>query len=249
MIFILKSLFNHFLLNPAFWLFLVLAGGAVKSFKQSKARALLCALLALGLFSPFSHWATGYMERQYPVLDLEAAALPEMLLVLGSGGTPDPDVAPSHRVGLSALPRVLEAFRIWKRHPEIILVVSSSGREGYPSQAAIYAEALQEWGVPATQIRLLETPTNTLEEARHFKALFPEQKNLILVSAALHLPRAVQLFKAEGLHPLPAPCGFHVLNHPAGTQNWWVPGIQSLGRWQALLHEWVGMGYGMVGGI
>ena len=54
-------------------------------------------------------------------------------------------------------------------------------------------------GVKEQNIQMLETPTSTLEEALAFKDKFGTSGNLILVTSALHMPRAVEIFSDQGI--------------------------------------------------
>ncbi|MFC4871585.1 YdcF family protein [Negadavirga shengliensis] len=240
----LRFFINQFLINPALWIFVllvVLAGRGWKKGVWGKAVALLSFLVILGLFRPFSDAVIYRMESRYPVLDLTMTGYPQKVLVLGSGGLPDPDLPASQQMSSASQARVLEAYRIWKTFPEVTLVMSSAGREGYVSQAQIYANALREWGVPESSVQVIPTPLTTIEEARDFKRMYPGEDRLILVTSALHMPRAMEVFRKQGLKPVAAPTSFLYRPHPGGSRYGYVPSLQSLANWQKVLHEWLGM--------
>jgi len=68
------------------------------------------------------------------------------------------------------------------------------------------ADLAKKYGVDPKQIRLTPPVQNTDQEARAIAALMPqEQRRIVLVTSAFHMPRAQQVFAAQGLmiHPYP----------------------------------------------
>ena len=62
-------------------------------------------------------------------------------------------------------------------------------------------------GVSKYNILMQEEPRDTEEEALYVKRIV-KNKPFILVTAAYHMPRAMELFKKEGLSPIAAPTNF-----------------------------------------
>lgn len=93
--------------------------------------------------SLLSRFWLGFEERKHKVLKL----LPEnseLILVLGSGGTPEAELPVSQRLGTAALQRCIEEIRLWNLDPRKTLVFSLRGKEGYPSQSSVYADFANE---------------------------------------------------------------------------------------------------------
>lgn len=106
--------------------------------KLSISSKVLFVAFALVMTSPLSSYLTYQQEREYQVLqDLPQHA--EAILVLGSGGVPEVGLTAVQRLDHAALQRTLEGIRLWKLNPEKLLIFSSQGRPGYPSQASLYA--------------------------------------------------------------------------------------------------------------
>lgn len=198
------------------------------------------AILAFMLFPKPIHYLVAKEERKFPAWEAEKRTAP-YILVLGAGGTPEPELSPMHRISGSPYHRVMQGIRIWQQVPEALLVFSSAGRQGYPSQAEMYAEVARDWGVPDSVIRVVPTPKTTREEARDFKVAFPEAEYVILVTSALHIPRAKKIFEKQGLEVIPAPSDFRVKRHPDGERFGWIPSLEAMMMWQGYLHEKVGM--------
>jgi uncharacterized SAM-binding protein YcdF (DUF218 family) len=127
------------------------------------------------------------------------------ILVLGSGAALDARLPASQNLGLVSLSRLVEGIRIFRMLEHGILVTSAATKSDFISQAEITKDAAISLGINAEQIEMLETPTTTLEEALAFKSKFGTFKNIILVTSALHMPRAVEIFKDQGLSVIAAP--------------------------------------------
>lgn len=190
-------------------------------------------------FSPLAAVLLSVQERRYAVLK----ALPPdvaTIIVLGAGGTPEVGLSVYQRLGSSVLQRCLEGVRIWKLDQTRLLVFSSRGSAGYPSQASMYADLAIAQGVDPARIFLLENGFNTESEALDFKKSFPDEKSIILVTSASHLRRASRIFSNHGLTVTPAPADFKILIHPGGTRYSFLPSATGLDYWNILIHEWLG---------
>lgn len=158
------------------------------------------------------------------------------ILVLGSGSTSDAHLPPNMNMTSTALVRLAEAIRIVNECPKATLVTSASPKlPELKSQAQMAKETAMVLGVESTRIKTLDTPKTTLEEAKAFKKRFGLNTNLILVTSALHMPRALKIFKDQGLAPLPAPTDYVYKKDPGSYNGFTLPRLSSLGltdRWQ-----------------
>lgn len=71
----------------------------------------------------------------------------------------------------------------------------------------------QRLGVPDQAIVIEDQSRTTYENAVYTKRLLGNA-TVLLVTSPSHLPRAVALFKKQGLSPTPAPCGYLSKNRP-----------------------------------
>ena len=234
----MRFIAHQILLNPGCWIFFVLIGSAW-TYRKWWYLAIPLGLLALSLFPKPIHLLLERLEREFPTWESHQSQAP-YILVLGAGGTPDPQLGPLHQIGGSPLHRVMQGIRVWRHIPESLLVFSSAGRPGYPSQAEMYAEVARDWGVPDSVIRLVTTPKTTLEEARDFVEAFPQAQEIILVTSAQHMPRAKEIFEDYRLKVIPAPTDYRIRRHPDGERFPWIPQLEALQLWQGWLREKVG---------
>ena len=148
--------------------------------------------------------------------------------VLGAGATLDPKLPSAMNLNGMTLTRLNEGIRIYNALDQGILVTSAYTDEGLKSQAQVSKEAAISIGVPEKNIEILPTPTTTLEEALAFKQKFGTDKNVIIVTSALHMPRATEIFTDVGLNVISAPTAFIYREGPINHNNLTFPSFKSL---------------------
>lgn len=172
------------------------------------------------------------LEDRYPVLfsPPEATAI-----VVLSGG----ENFQKGRPALSSLPpstlaRLAEGVRLFRILGErpTLWVVGGGGFTG--SGVPLMAQAAWELGVPKEKVRWLTASRNTWEDAA-LVAQTLGSSSLILVTSALHMPRALQSFWAQGLLPIPAPCGHRAL--PTRSVQAFFPSSHALSTSALALRE------------
>ena len=115
----------------------------------------------------------------------------------------------------------------------------------------VEAEAMRSMlltlGVPPAAIRLEGVSRNTAENAQQSLGLIRAAgaKRVLLVTSAMHMPRALRTFEAalggSGVAVLPASTDVEALPnslHPLGR---WLPDADSLGMSTAALKEYLGL--------
>ena len=150
------------------------------------------------------------------------------IYVLGSGATLDARLPASMNLNSVSLMRLIEGIRIYNQLSDAILVTSAAMEGAKISQAQLSKEAAISLGVKEQNIEILETATSTLEEAIAFKEHFGVNKNVILVTSALHMPRAVEIFSDQNIKVVPAPTGYLYKKNQLGYNGITFPSIESL---------------------
>lgn len=212
-----------------FWTALVIAGilYALKRYKAAKIFAGL-GLLILFIFtiSPWPVYMVRDLEQRYPVYTpARANSLP--VLVLGAGHVNDPSLPPLQRLSIPLLDRVAEGIRIHKANKGKI-VFSGFSRFNHSPHAVVMAESAISLGVNPADTLMLLKPSNTWEEAAAWKKRFGTKK-FVLVTSAVHMPRAMHIFKDMGMQPIAAPANFINRNEPGvNPYNWWPSSVKSM---------------------
>ena len=191
-----------------------------------------------------ARWLAGQLEGQYPQQPLHQIERHDVILVLG-GGIRIP-TAPALQtqlgVGSDRLWYAAQLFRAGKA-PRILML----GGNVYPQPGlqpeAVYArDLLVQWGIPAEAI-MLETHSRTTEQNRDELRPFIQQyelKSALLVTSALHMPRAKTIFSDLPLRITPASADVLVRDVAYPTLFEWLPSASALLLSTKALHEYYG---------
>jgi uncharacterized SAM-binding protein YcdF (DUF218 family) len=219
-------------------------------------KILVGAALAL-LWLGGSDYVSTSLVRSLEWQHLPSENLPEaeMIVVLG-GGTGSAQY-PREIVELSgAADRMFYAS--WLYHqgvaPRLLLTGGNIPWLGVQEtkSAENMAFVMQMLGVPE-QVLLLETASlNTFENAVFSKAILDQEgvSRIVLVTSAMHMPRSVKIFEAQGFDVIPAPTDFAVSQ--AGWDRLWkpdlvtqifhvLPNVDNLSATTLALKEYLGM--------
>ena len=110
------------------------------------------------------------------------------------------------------------------------------------------AEAAVLLGAETSQIRMQKKPKNTWSEATECKRLYGDTAQLVIVTSAIHMPRAMYLFQKAGLDPIAAPTS-HLIKKGKKRNFWfWIPVSDNIKKTEAAVHEYVGMLWYNLGG-
>ena len=230
---------------------LVLAG-----FGRRRAAALLgvLSLLVLWVFSTpvvASRLAVS-LERRFLPVPVEASPSAPAIVVLGGnlGSALPPRPGPEL---VDASDRLLHAARLY-RAKKAPLVVACGGR--LPSSATSKPESdemaviLAEWGVPEEALLLEGGSRTTAENAAGARRLLDPRgiTRVLLVTSALHMPRAVAVFRKAGFEVVPSPTDFLVTDAEPGlapsrvrSLGAFLPEPGALGLSHDALHERIGL--------
>lgn len=208
-----------------------------------------CLVLAVAILiicgnPTVSHQLFSNLERSY--LPKPAAEYPRVDAIVTLGGGLQPPFPPRLHADLnSASDRYLHATRLYhaQRSPLIILsggnVFTQSDFEGESFYAA---QLIQEWGVPASAIIIEARSRNTYENALFTKKLLAERnlKRVLLVTSALHMPRALATFKSIGIDAVPSPTDYDKAEYQRPRILHWIPDVGALDATTRLIHEHLG---------
>lgn len=170
---------------------------------------------------------------------------PQAIVVLGGGSyRRAPEFGGFDEINALTLERLRYAARL-QRATGLELAVTGGTTYGMSTPEAVrMAVTLSaDFRVP---VRWLETQSRTTDENARFSAATFPFRDIVLVTHALHMPRAERAFVAAGFSVLPAPLGF-VAADPASdadaeawVANDFLPDMKSF--WQAhyVLYELIG---------
>ncbi len=191
----------------------------------------------------------GHLERQYPPLPV--AALPEVEVAVMLGGVlalPQPPRIEAELVGSSD--RILHAFRIARQgKAERLYLVGGAVFGDGPSGGGSghVRRLLAEWGLPGDRVDTGSTSRTTRENALEARDYLAERglidSPVMLITSALHMPRAVAVFRTAGIRVVPVATDVRVAADPSPGVFDWVPSAAALQLATAALHEIAGLCY------
>ena len=176
----------------------------------------------------------GSLEDGYPPVPVAESSTAGAIVVLGGSARaahPPREMPDLHE----ASDRLWHAARLYRagRAP---LVVASGGGEGKAAEAPVMQRILTDWGVPDSAVVEEAESTSTYENARYTARLLAERgvTEVLLVTSALHMPRAAATFRATRLAVHPAPTDIRVT---AETRRSLIPDAEGLQLTSRALHE------------
>jgi uncharacterized SAM-binding protein YcdF (DUF218 family) len=98
-------------------------------------------------------------------------------------------------------------------------------------------------GIPDSCLLAETRSRNTYENAVYTKKLIDSlhlKGPFLLITSALHMPRARKVFTALGIPYIPFPCDFRVYPQANDFKNTFYPDVAYMGEWEDLIKEWVG---------
>lgn len=187
------------------------------------------------------------LESQYPQSAMTEINQHEAIIVLGGGLRVPLKPAKHVQIG-AASDRYLYALRLYNagKAPKIILSGGNLVKQTDLKGEAYYAkQLLEQWGIPS-EVILIEDQSRTTTENKHLvEVLLAEQgiESALLVTSALHMPRAYSLFKT--LPIVVTPASADVIVREAQWSFWlnMLPSASAIGLTTRALHEYYGAFY------
>jgi uncharacterized SAM-binding protein YcdF (DUF218 family) len=225
--------------------------------QRSKAETffVVLALMILWLCSTRYLALTLVKSLEWRYLPLPEMPAADVIVVLG-GGTESPQY-PRPMVEINAAgDRVIYAAELYKQGKGSFIMVSGGNIPALDARTTTPAEdmtmILTMLGVPQEVIWLQPSSANTAEDALYSSILLKESgiSRIILVTSAVHMPRAVGLFTSEGMDVTPAPVDYTVTQEV--WDNLWggswqemlisaMPNASSLAQTTNAMKEYIGM--------
>lgn len=195
----------------------------------------------------------GPLEAQYPPFDLSRHDRIHAIVVLGGGINEKGSLRPADTPSPVTMERALCGFDLFAHHISDRLIFSAGDAKVIgqgPKEALEMKRLAVKLGVPADAIATETQSRTTYESAVEMKQLVGTQP-IVLVTSASHMPRAMALFRKQGMAVTAAPCGYSVRNWP--DQSWelpfhLIPNVEAFERSTIAINEHMGLWvYGFLG--
>jgi uncharacterized SAM-binding protein YcdF (DUF218 family) len=183
------------------------------------------------------------LESQTSVLDSTSIAKVQAIVVLGGGRLGNaPEYGGVDSPSYLTLARLRYAAKLHRETGLPLLVSGGTPDGGTESEAAVMARTLTDDF--ATPVKWLEQGSdNTAQNAALSKQILKQAKvqRILLVTDAIHMPRAQMIFKQNGLEVVPAPTVFFSRDRLSVLD--FFPMGEGLRRSDYALHEWMGIAW------
>lgn len=205
------------------------------------------ALVGLGAAAtePVAQYVVGTLEDRYAAVAADSVEPADAIVVLGGGTRPAQGPRGEPQLG-AAGDRLRAAHALYEagRAPRVITTgAPPPQRLQATSEAEAAASILASWGVPEDALLTRGETRSTRDDRRAVRRVMAteEVESLILVTSAMHMPRAMALFEADGLDVTPAPADF--AGYPDRPRHWTdlVPNARNLWLTRLAAHEYYAM--------
>ena len=248
--FILFSKLLLFLLSPAFWIIVILIWSFITKYpKRKKSLRIISAILFIVFSSPFLF--NLFVTTWQP----EVKSLPKSkysaCILLGGMSRIDKD---QQQYFTSEADRFIQTAKLYHTNKVNKIIISGGSLNFFNrnkiAESVYLKNELKQQAIPDSNIIIEINSRNTFENALYTKKILDSLKlssPYLLVSSAMHLPRAQAVFAKAGIETIPVPAAFKEVPSKKGLQDF-LPSIYILSSWNEFLKEVVGLAvYKMTG--
>jgi uncharacterized SAM-binding protein YcdF (DUF218 family) len=233
-----------FLIVPLNWIIACLLVAFFAKKAKLKRRCFIAGVVLLIVFS--NQWLLYFFAKNWDVPPelLEKGKIYSAVIVLGGFSGEDKN---DKGVFNNYSDRFIEGLELKEQNKASHILISSGNGN---LQASSFREAawakgeLEKFNLPDSSILIEQDSRNTFENASFSEKLL-ERKHLsppyLLVTSAWHMRRALYIFKKEGLKVVACSSGPIYNNKKLTFDAYFMPDVDSLGRWGLYLKEVVGL--------
>lgn len=240
--------------TPIGWVLCLIVLGLTLGRRQERKRLcffgrflIIAAALVLYLFSipAISDRLLYSLESQYRQPDVEALSSLDLVVVLGAGYHPSGGFRESAEPSGLGYARVFGGVKAFKKSGAGALAFCEGWRDDARESGAEVMKAFAiELGVQEDKIITEDKSHNTMENTTELKKLLApkEQRNIGLVTSALHMPRSERVFRQvfPGDTIVPIPAGYLYTPQTRFLKSI-IPSAIALETSTKAIHEWIGM--------
>jgi uncharacterized SAM-binding protein YcdF (DUF218 family) len=188
--------------------------------------------------SPLAYALILPLEERFP----RSETSPRGIIVLG--GVIDPRLSAARgEISLTgAAERVTAVADIARRYPDATIIFSGGSGKLHPSEAELAARLFKSFGIARTRILIEDRSLTTAENASFTMSLINARSNerWLLVTSAMHMPRAVGAFRKVGLQVEAYPVDWQTEGSSDLLSFFGSPFLRFT-LCDAAVHEWIGL--------
>ncbi len=252
------------ILSPLSVCIALISIGMFLLFKTQKGKLgktlLVCGwvLLVAVSYEAFSGRMLQTLECQYPSLDIAKTPDPltgkaplhsvKWVVVLAGGVKDKQDLPYQLQISHHSRVRLMEGIRIHRAIPgSKILLTGGIGFKKGPPEATTISRVAEELGVKRKDMVLEVQSRDTKDHPRYVQKIVQDDP-FILVTSAFHMPRAMGLFRKQGLTPIPAPTGHWKPPDSLWSRDNFYPSSGAIRMAELAYHEYMGIVWAWIRG-
>lgn len=243
----MPSFLTSFIIPLNLCIALLIAGTVLFILRRRKTAALLATTgIAWAFFWSLpasSLWAGGRLEQLYPHALPDALPQAQAIVVLGGNTANSRKNWFEPYEADTASPRIDTAALLYQANRAPYIVLSGAALDGSISEAEMMANVLLQKGI-SRQAMILETASHTTHEnAKYTRRALNENhiNRVLLVTSALHMPRAIAAFRKQGIIAIAAPSRPQILAPEDPDFSFWQPNARALSASRSIIKEYVGL--------
>jgi len=235
------------LIDPIMWIIALLAIGYLSRRRWLRTKLYISALVLFLVFSnPFLMKNVTYRYQSNAIELAEGERYDAAILLGGLAGL---DEDRNKGIFNQAADRFIQTARLYETGKVKKILITGGDSRIFKKieykEAEFIASNLMDLQIPSRDILIEGKARNTIENARFSKRILDSLDSkgpFLLVTSALHMPRAVKAFRKEGIDIRPYPCNFGVTGSDTDfNADNFVPKGYVLSAWNSLFREWMGL--------
>jgi uncharacterized SAM-binding protein YcdF (DUF218 family) len=200
----------------------------------------VAAFLGLAVL-PTGYWLAEPLESRFAPPKLNGIEIRHIIVLAGaerlsaSARSGRPEVS-------SAAERIIEGAAVARSIPGAALWIVGGVRDPHSPLADVdwTAASWRRLGTPTHRIQIVRDTLDTCANAAGVAARRP-QGQILLVTSALHMPRALACFRQHGLAPIPYPVDYLSPRIDRAADLFQPNLLANIERTDTALHEWLGL--------
>lgn len=189
-----------------------------------------------------SMWLGGHLESQYDYVAANYMPTADAIVVLG-GHTANNKVNWFDSGPSPTRSRIQRGAELYQAQRAPLILVSGAALDRGTSEAQLMARYLRQQHIDENAI-VLEEHSFTTKENAIFSAKILQEKDwhrILLVTSALHMPRAVAAFEKENLEVIAAPVGPQITPNSSAWLDLWQPNMHVMNASRSIIKEYAGL--------
>ncbi len=248
MFFVLSKLL-YFFITPFCWILILLLAALI--FPKKRKYFLFASLIFLLVFTNPWLYRRAMLSYEEKPLNPAFTQLPETAILLT--GIVGFDSMGHGHFGKSADRFIQSAHLLHSKQIKRLIISGGSGNfwRKEKTESLFLRQQFLLQGIPDSALLAETLSRNTFENAIHTRHLLDSLQlkgPFLLITSALHMPRAKKVFTKAGISFIPYPCDYKVYPQAPDFKNTVYPDITYLREWENIIKEWVGtIVYGLTG--